>query len=366
MSTLFDEVLGFSGGTTRVVIGTGVLGDLGRRIGEVGRFPRALVVTDENVRDALAEPVVSALNAAGVASDLAVVPPGDGSKSLLWAERLYERLGSWRVGRDGVVVAVGGGVITDLAGFVAGTWLRGVDSVLCPTTLEADIDAAIGGKTAVNHACGKNMVGLFHHPRLVVIDTGCLRTLSQRDLVAGAAESIKHAVITGSAFTEWHEAHAGDVLSRRDDVLAALIERNIRVKADFVSRDERDETGVRAVLNFGHTVGHAIEAACGYEYRHGECVSLGMVAACRLSESAGLLPGAVGARIVGLLEAYGLPTCLDRRVDADAVLRLVGRDKKAAAGSVRFVLLEALGRAVLRSDVSESALRDAVASLRSR
>ncbi len=329
----------------------------------LGGFGRAVVVTDENVADRYGEPVRAALRDAGVETDLVAVQPGDDSKSLEQAARLYDRFAEWRLARDDVVVAVGGGVVTDLAGFVGATWMRGVATVLCPTTLEADIDAGIGGKTGVNHASGKNLIGAFHQPRLVVVDTDCLDTLSDRDVVAGMAESIKHAAITGETFTRWHEQNAKRIRDRDAIALAELIERNIRIKADFVARDEREETGVRAFLNFGHTIGHAIETACGYAYRHGECVGLGMVAACRLSELVGLTDAGVSERVVRLLRTYGLRTQLDGAVDDTVLLNHLYHDKKVRGGSVRFVLLEGLGEPVLRSDVSEALVRDAIAGL---
>ncbi len=361
-----DEILEFQGGSTRVVIGSDIIDDIGHLAQSLTGAGRGLIVTDENLRDDYAEPVQCGLNEAGIAANLVTLPPGDATKSLKSAEHLYAQLAKANVGRDGLVVAVGGGMVTDLAGFVAGTWCRGVASVLCPTTLEAHVDAAIGGKTAVNFAGGKNMVGLFHHPRLVVIDTDSLRTLSQRDLVAGLAESIKHAVITGESFTQWHEANVADVLARNDDALASLIHRNIQIKADHVARDERDLSGTRAMLNFGHTVGHAIESLADYRYRHGECVAIGMAAACQLSESMGLLASETRGRIVKMLNDYGLPTRPSEPIDVETVHSMLARDKKAAAGAVRFVLLEDLGRPLLRSDVPSATLLDALATLNTR
>ena len=350
-------------GATEVWIGTGLLDDPGTFETLGGGSGRSLVVSDEHVAPLHAVHVVDSINKAGGDARLAVVAAGEATKSLSEADRLYGELADWRVGRDGQVVAVGGGMVTDLAGFVAATWLRGVASVLCPTTLEADIDAAIGGKTGVNHPAGKNLIGAFHHPSLVVADVVCLRTLSQRDLVAGMAESIKHAAIDGNEFINWHEDHADAVLAGDEASLATLIERNIAIKAAVVARDEREKTGDRAILNFGHTVGHAIETECGYRYRHGECVALGMVAACRLSRSLGLCSENTCDRIVNLLSRYGLPTCSQERLDETSILARLGHDKKVVGGSVRFVLLEDVGRPVLRRDVPEEQVRSAIASL---
>ncbi|MEE9297209.1 MAG: 3-dehydroquinate synthase [Phycisphaerae bacterium] len=363
MALDIDRTLQFRHGATRVCVGSDLLVEAGRLCREIGGFSRALVVTDDNLAKTYAAPVREALDGAGIASDLAVVPAGEGSKSVEQAEQLYGRLADWQVGRDGLIVAVGGGMVTDLAGFVGATWLRGMATVLCPTTLEADIDAAIGGKTAINHARGKNLIGAFHHPRLVVIDTRCLETLSQRDLVSGLAESVKHAVITGESFFAWHEEQASKILDRDHDTIVSLIEQNIEIKGGFVARDEREESGVRAMLNFGHTIGHAIEAWARYRLRHGECVSLGMVAACRLSEALHLIEGDAATRIEHLLHLLGLPTVLPERVDEHAIWELLKHDKKVVKGSLRFVLIEGMGRPVLRSEVPEAAVRDAIAGL---
>ena len=216
-----DRIRRFQQRLTRVCLGSGLLGETARLCKEVAGFTRGLVVTDENLSEPYAANVRRSLVDAGIECGLAIVPAGDASKCMEQAERLYGMLANERVGRDGLIVAVGGGMVSDLAGFVGATWLRGVTTVLCPTTLEADIDASIGGKTAINHSSGKNLIGAFHHPRLVIIDTDCLKTLSQRDLVAGLAESVKHAVITGESFTAWHEDrdlrfHAGTFICEWD------------------------------------------------------------------------------------------------------------------------------------------------------
>lgn len=350
-------------GTTRVLVGTDLLSGVGQHCRDLGSFSRVLVVTDDHLTDRYASVVVEAMSSRGYETGLAVVPAGDGSKSLDQVTRLYDRLAELGVARDGLVVAVGGGMVTDLAGFVAATWMRGIATVLCPTTLEADVDACIGGKTGVNHAAGKNLIGAFHHPQLVIIDTTCLETLDDRDLAAGMAESIKHAVITGEPFTAWHEVNAAGVLARDPSILTTLIDRNIVIKAGIVSRDEREASGARAVLNFGHTIGHAIEAVLGFEMRHGECVSLGMVAACRLSQSLGMLADEDCARIAGLLESFGLPVRLRERIDQEALWACMQRDKKTYHDSLRFVLLKGLGQTVLKSNVPAEAIRSAITEI---
>ena len=366
MTPDIDRTMTFQHGMTRVCLGTGLLAETGRLCLENGGFSRGLVVTDENLSELYAAKVQQSLADAGIKCGLGIVPAGDASKCLEQAVRLYGLLAGERVGRDGLIVAVGGGMVSDLAGFVGATWLRGVSTVLCSTTLEANIDASIGGKTAINHSSGKNLIGAFHHPRMVIIDTDCLKSLSQRDLAAGMAESVKHAIITGESFTAWHEEHAAKVLDRDHGTLVSLIDQNIEIKAGFVCRDEHDESGVRAMLNFGHTIGHAIEALCEYRLRHGECVSLGMVAACRISEALHLIKRETVDRVERLLRAVSLPTALQERIDEQALWEMLKRDKKVSKGSVHFVLIEGLGRPLLRSDVPEAAVRDAISSLQAQ
>lgn len=350
-------------GCTKVRIRAGSLDSAGSEVAAGGASARCLVVSDGNVAPLYAGRVCDSLAAAGLEAELHVVAPGDGSKSLAEASAIYDRLAAGAYTRDCTLVAVGGGMVSDLTGFAAATWMRGVDLVICPTTLEADVDASIGGKTAVNHPAGKNLIGVFHQPRLVLIDPQCLSTLSERDLVAGLGESIKHAVIRDAAFLEWHQSHREALLGRDPQALKTLIERNVRIKAAVVAADERDCRGVRAVLNFGHTIGHAIEAWSGYERRHGECVALGMVAACRLSVALGLLEAAAERRVVDTIAAFGLPTTLDRPPPAATILEFIGRDKKASQARPRYVLLEAIGRTVIRDNVPEAAVLDALATL---
>ncbi|RMF76007.1 MAG: 3-dehydroquinate synthase, partial [Planctomycetota bacterium] len=238
-------------------------------------------------------------------------PPGEASKSLRVAGELYERLADGGVARDDLVLTFGGGVAGDLGGFVAATWQRGVRFVQTPTSLEAAIDASVGGKTGVNHACGKNLIGSFHQPAGVIIDIDFLATLPQREYVAALAESVKHALIRDASFLNWHEANLEPILRREPSTLEELIARNCEIKARVVEQDER-EAGLRMILNFGHTIGHACEHLLNYEWRHGECVALGILAANRIAVRRGVLPGETEQRVRELLAGLGLPTRLPR------------------------------------------------------
>ncbi len=322
-----------------------------------------MVVTDEHVGPLYADAVGRSLAAAGFNVERHVIRPGDQSKALVTASQLYDRLAAGRYGRDSTLLALGGGVVSDLTGFVAATWMRGTGFAVCPTSLEGAIDASIGGKTAVNHPAGKNLIGVFYQPRVVVIDPHCLGTLPRRDLVAGLAESVKHAVIRDPDFLEWHRRQREAILQLEPQTLETLIERNVRIKADVVAPDERERTGLRAILNFGHTVGHAIEAGSDYERRHGECVALGMVVACRLSVRMGLLDADDEQTVVAALAELGLPTALGSAGDTRRLMDYVARDKKATGRRVRYVLLEGLGRPVMRDDVPDEAVVEVLHSL---
>lgn len=270
----------------------------------------------------------------------------------------------------------------DLAGFVAATWLRGVPFVQCPTTLEAMIDASIGGKTAVNHASGKNLIGAFHQPILVVADVDCLKTLSDRDYRAGLAESVKHAVIADASFFKWHEENLASILNQSPDTLTELIRRNVKIKTKIVEADER-ETAIkdvgRAALNFGHTIGHAIEAQAKYRLRHGEAVALGMVGEMELARKSQnvkgratlrknnvLLSAADQSRVEQLLQALGLPTRSPIFLSPDDLLKRMASDKKVLRQTLRFVVPKDLGQAVWLENPSPKALHECITKLTSR
>jgi 3-dehydroquinate synthase len=285
-------------------------------------------------------------SATGAASEI-IVADGEQAKGWPGVEGLIDALVAARLGRDGLVVALGGGVIGDLAGFAAAIYQRGVPYVQVPTTLLAQVDSSVGGKTAINHARGKNMIGAFHQPRAVIADVATLDTLPARELRAGLAEVIKHGLALDAAFVDWLESNVEKILQRDRAALVYAVRRSCELKAGIVAADER-ESGARALLNLGHTFGHAIEAGTGYgAWLHGEAVAAGMVMAAELSLLSGMIPKGDVARVRRLLERAGLPV-RGPALGAARMLELMALDKKVAAGRVRFIMLEAIGKAVLR------------------
>jgi len=323
------------------------------------------LITDDIVRELYASAVLKGLDRSGYSAIEFSFAPGESSKRLEQLAEVYRWLADHHVGRDGLVLALGGGVVSDLAGFAAATWMRGVSFAICPTTLESAIDASIGGKTAVNLPGAKNMIGAFHAPVLVAIDPACLATLGSEDVAAGLAESIKHGLIADPEFVDWHETYAAAVLRLDEAALTELIVRNVRIKCAIVERDPFERSGDRMILNFGHTIGHAIEANCGNRLRHGACVGLGMLAACRLSHALGLVPSALVDRVTALLVRFGLPIQLETGLDTGSIFASMRKDKKVRRGSIRFVLLEDVGRPVVRDDVPAERMREAIESLQS-
>lgn len=345
--------------TYDIIIGAGLLGNLGDRVKTLLPNPRACVISDETVFGLYGERAVRSLSAAGYAVSQCVVGPGDRSKSLATAERIYDVLYEAELDRGSPLIALGGGVIGDLTGFAAGTWLRGVPFVQVPTTLEADIDASVGGKTAVNHPRGKNLIGVFHQPRLVLMDIDTLRSLSPRDVRAGLAESIKHGVIRDAEFFALHEQDTERIVNLDPAIIECLLARNCRIKVDVVTADER-ETDVRAHLNFGHTVGHAIEVLGGYgTYRHGEAVALGMIAAGYIAVHMKRFRDADFERLEALIANFALPTRAEG-LDPARMLAVMRRDKKAKAGKIRFVLPLDIGKVDLFDDVPTELMSEAI------
>jgi 3-dehydroquinate synthase len=344
-----------------IVIGRGLVASLGERIKALRAGARVAVVTDETVAKLHSGAVETALKSAGIDSARIVVPAGEGSKNYATFEKICESIIDARVERDDLIVALGGGVIGDLAGFAAASVRRGLDFVQVPTTLLAQVDSSVGGKTGINSRRGKNLIGAFHQPVLVVADTALLDTLPKRDFRAGYAEVAKYGLLGDAAFFAWLEKNWQDVFAggpAREHAIAVCC----RAKADIVARDER-ETGERALLNLGHTFGHALEAGCGFSDRllHGEAVALGMALAFEFSAQKGLLAASEAARATAHLAAVGLPTHLkDVRGGVPAVdvlMDLIAQDKKVKRGTLTFILVHGIGRAFIENNVNAAEVR---------
>jgi 3-dehydroquinate synthase len=342
-------------------VGSGLL-DEARLYAPHLRGGAAAVVTNAVVAPLYLERVERALRAAGAPHTMAVkIPDGEQAKRWEVLESVFEALLAARCGRDTLVVALGGGVVGDLAGFAAAVYQRGIAYLQVPTTLLAQVDSSVGGKTAINHARGKNMIGAFHQPLAVIADVAALDTLPERELRAGLAEVIKHGFILDAAFVQWLEQNIERLLARERGPLEYAVRRCCELKADVVAADER-ESGPRAVLNFGHTFGHAIEAGVGYgEWLHGEAVAAGMVMAAELSARAGSLRREDAARVRALVGRAGLPV-RGPALSAERYLELMQLDKKALQGRMRFVVLESLGSAGVRDDIAEAKVREAIAA----
>ena len=342
--------VGAAAGAYGVTIGRGLLAESGCVQPRVpGRS--ALIVTDRHVAAHYLEPVRRAYLAAGFTVAEAIVEPGESSKTLGEVERLCGAAVTAGLDRGSVIVALGGGVVGDLAGFTAATYMRGVSFVQIPTTLLAQVDASVGGKTGVNHPLGKNLMGAFWPPALVLCDLDVLDTLPAREWRAGLAEAVKHGVLADAAYFRWMEREAPRLAANDPQARRRLVHRSVQIKARVVTADER-EKGARAWLNLGHTVGHAIETALGYrDWLHGEAVAVGLVAAARLAVRLGLSAPTDASRIEGLLQRLNLPTRMPPGLTPDRVLAAAGSDKKRRDGRLRWVLPAGLGRVVIRDDV---------------
>jgi 3-dehydroquinate synthase len=348
-----DVALG--GRSYPIHVGPGLLSEAGALLAPLLRRPRVLVVSNPTVAAHWLDPLRRSLEASGIDAQPLLVPDGEAHKTLATLSDLLTRFLESGADRTTSVVALGGGVVGDIAGFAAAVYQRGVPFVQIPTTLLAQVDSSVGGKTGVNHALGKNMIGAFYQPRAVLIDPDCLRTLAAREFAAGIAEVVKYGAIRDVGFLAWLEREMPKLRARDADALTHAITQSCRVKAQIVVADER-ESGERALLNFGHTFGHAIETGVGYgEWLHGEAVAAGMVMAAKLSARLGWIEDDEVARLVALLESAELPVA-PPRMGLAQWLTLLGRDKKVERGQLRLVLLRALGRAVIASDFDHGAL----------
>jgi 3-dehydroquinate synthase len=353
-------VVNHSGGSYPILVGRGLLDEIGDRLLELGFKGPAYIVSDDRVFSPYGEQVQSSLRRSGIEAHSFVIPSGEPSKSMEQAEPIYRWLVERRAERGHPVIAVGGGVVGDLAGFVAATFLRGVPFIQVPTSLAAMVDASIGGKTAVNLSVGKNLVGAFYQPRAVMADLDTLKTLSYREMASGWAEAIKHGLILDASLFQLFEEEADALMELAPDISAQVIRRSMEIKARVVEEDERETLGRRMLLNYGHTTGHALEAVTHYtELLHGEAVAIGMRAAAEISQRMGLLSPEVAERQNRLLMRFGLPTS-SPGADPEGVLRAIELDKKASSKTINWVLMEEIGRVTVRSDVPQELVRQTV------
>jgi 3-dehydroquinate synthase len=345
-----------------ILIGRGVLSQLGTRMAALRPGARAAIVTDENVGRAHLAAARNALESSGIAVTHVTVPPGETSKSISVFEQICEALIAARIERNDLVVALGGGVIGDLAGFAASAVRRGLDFIQVPTTLLAQVDSSVGGKTGINSKQGKNLIGAFHQPILVIADTALLDTLPERQFRAGYAEVAKYGLLGDADFFSWLETNWKDIFAggpAREHAIAV----SCRTKAMIVSRDER-ENGERALLNLGHTFGHALEAAAGFSDRllHGEAVSIGMALAFQYSARKGLLPQPEAERAVAHLAAAGLPVKIsdfsNEKLDADRLMGLIAQDKKVKRGALTFILVRGIGKSFIAVNVDPADIHE--------
>jgi 3-dehydroquinate synthase len=340
-----------------VVVGSRLLEQTGALISQRLKGPACAVVSDDNVAALFGETVLQSLTTAGFRPTLIAVRPGEKSKAMGEAEMICDRIIEAGLDRSSFIVALGGGMVGDLAGFVAAIYHRGIPCVQVPTTLLAQVDSAIGGKTAVNTVAGKNLIGAWHQPALVISDVDTLTTLPPREWKQGFAEIVKHAVIRDAEMFEMLQHF------RRED-LATLVRRNVEIKAAIVAADEHETTGERALLNFGHTIGHAIERAGDFlDFLHGEAVSLGIVAACEISTRKADLSEMERERIIRTLQSFELPTRLPAEFPKEKILEAIRFDKKFVQGKMRFVVVPAIGSARLATDVTMADIEAAMGKL---
>lgn len=355
-------VVTHSSGSYPVYVGWGLIERIGERMLGVGLKGPMYLISDDGLYPRHVRRAQRALERCGIATHLYILPRGETTKSLDMARAIYDWLVERRAERRHVIVALGGGMVGDLAGFVAATYLRGMPLVQVPTSLLAMVDASIGGKTAVNLTQGRNLVGAFYQPQMVVADVSVLATLGERERREGWAEAIKHGLIMDEALFETFEQHAGEIMALEPELATDVIRRSMAIKARVVTEDER-EADRRTLLNYGHTIGHALETVAGYgRYYHGEAVAVGMMGAAMISHRLGMIGADVVERQRAILDRFGLPLACPG-VDVDALADAMMRDKKVASGAIRWVLLDGLGRAVVRDDVPADVVRDVLDGL---
>ena len=344
-----------------IVIDKGTMSGVGERVKSFGFSPCIGVISNPTVFALYGEPVMSSLTDSGFDCFSVLIPDGEEYKDYAWSHYILTELLKRGLDRNSCIVALGGGVIGDITGFVASTYMRGIHFIQLPTTLLSQVDSSVGGKTGVNHYLGKNMIGTFYQPRLVWIDIATLGSLPQRELVSGMSEVIKYGIIRDPEFFDYLEKKRDDIMGLDADALRMIIRRSCEIKAEVVSGDER-EAGLRAILNFGHTIGHAVETETRYiRFLHGEAVGLGMCLESRLAEILGLLNSEQIMRIKALIGSYGLPSSLPVDLDAGNLLSHMKRDKKVVAGEMTFILPEDIGKVAIRKGITTAEIEGVLA-----
>lgn len=346
-----------------ILIGNGLIREAGWLIREHGIRGRIMVVTNPTVAEWYLEPLLNSLTAAGYQVDSILIPDGEVYKSQEQANRLYDRLAELEYDRKSILIALGGGVIGDLTGFTAATYMRGIKFIQVPTTLLAQVDSSVGGKVAVNHAKGKNLIGAFYQPQLVIADVGSLKTLPQRELSSGMAEVIKHGVIVDPNYYQLIQGEIKLIREANADLMTWVVAGSCKIKAEVVEQDER-ENGLRAILNFGHTIGHACESLTHYEYyKHGEGIALGMLAAVKLATRLNLLSDPhLEPSLLNILRELDLPLTLPGLAIPDLIQKLY-LDKKVEYGKVRWVMPKRLGTVFVTSEVPQSVVEEVLLEL---
>lgn len=343
-------------------VGRGLIAKAGEIARNVTDRTRCTIIADQNSARFFGDRVCETFASQNFSPQLITIPAGEKSKSLMQAGKICDEMIKAGFDRSSFVIGLGGGVIGDISGFVAAVFQRGIPHIQIPTTLLAMVDSSIGGKTGVNLEAGKNLLGAIHHPALIICDVDVLETLPPQELRQGYAEIIKHAIIRDAEMFDNLSSSQGTI-HRSGDALVELIRRNIAIKARIVAVDDRETSGKRALLNFGHTVGHGIERATDFKVPHGDCVSIGMVAACAISTKRAALSANQGDEVVALLKKFGLPTQLPAGVDREKIIDAIAHDKKFLGGKIRFIVTPRIGETRISADVTMDDIRAAIAAL---
>jgi 3-dehydroquinate synthase len=345
-----------------ISIGNNILDNIGDALKSLALSPRAAVVSNPTVLELYGERVSNSIKEAGFDLLTVTIPDGEEYKDLLWLQHIYDELLSHKLDRSSALIALGGGVIGDMTGFAASTYMRGIAYIQVPTTLLAQVDSSVGGKTGVNHKLGKNMIGTFWQPRLVWVDIETLKTLPERELLAGLAEVIKYGVIYDRELFDFLADNRDSIRSLDSEALTHIVQRSCEIKAEVVAKDER-EAGLRAILNYGHTIGHAIETVTEYKrFLHGEAVAIGMYLEAKLSRMLDLIDEGQVSQIKNVIGSYGLPSEKPASINAHSIFLSMQLDKKAVAGELKFILPEKIGGVRIHKGVSEDLLREVLRS----